>query len=346
MKKNLLEKARLLAQESVDDRIRAKDTLINDLRKQVRSKADQIDQLNRTIDLICLFKDEIKKPRKAIVPKSKSTEVVPMIIWSDWHIEESVERNKTLGLNEYNLQIAEQRAAKCAESTVKLIRATRANSSVRSISLLLGGDFISGDIHQELSETNLLGPAEACIFAKQLLANGLATIEAEKYLERIHISCVVGNHGRTTKKMQFKNGTEKSFESIVYAQLASQFNDKRFEWNICRGGINVTPITKDFLVRDCHGHQFRYQGGIGGLTIPLTKWVHRLDQSQPCNFNRICHYHQYGTPAPRCLINGSLKGYDEYAAEHGFGYEPPLQAFAILDCARNRIGGTFPIYCE
>ena len=346
MSKELIEQAKVIAEKTAEDQLRGKDVLIADLRKQVRSKAAQVEHLEKTIDLICLFQDDTHKPKKAIVPKSRSSEVVPLIIWSDWHIEERVERKKALGLNEFNLEIAAARATKCAESTVKLIRLARNNAHVRAVSILLGGDFITGDIHQELCETNLLGPAEACIFAKNMLANGLATIAAEKYLETIHVSCVVGNHGRFTKKMQIKNGTEKSFETIIYAELAKTFQDKRFKWSICRGGVNVTPVTPEFLIRDAHGHQFKYQGGIGGLTIPLTKWVHRLDQSQPCNFNRICHYHQFGTPTPRCLMNGSLKGYDEYAAEHGFGYEPAQQAFAILDCTRNRIGGTFPIYCE
>jgi hypothetical protein len=346
MSKELIEQAKLLAAATADDQLRGKDTLIADLRKQLRGKGKRIEELEKTIDLICLFNDSTHKPKRALVPKSRSTEVIPLIIWSDWHIEEKVERKKALGLNEFNLEIAAQRAAKCAESTVKLIRLARNNSHVRAVSILLGGDFITGDIHQELSETNLLGPAEACILAKNLLVNGLATIAAEKYLERIHVSCVVGNHGRFTKKMQIKNGTEKSFETIIYAELAKTFQDARFQWSICRGGVNVTPLTPEFLVRDAHGHQFKYQGGIGGLTIPLTKWVHRLDQSQACNYNRICHYHQYGTPTPRTLMNGSLKGYDEYAAEHGFGYEPAQQAFALLDCSRNRIGGTFPIYCE
>ena len=333
-------------QQRLDGQLRASKTVISDLRKQVEAKERQIQTLEETIDLICLLEETRKKPEKMLVPKSKANEAVPIFLWSDWHVEEMVDKRKTLGKNEYNLKVAESRAKKCAESTVKMIRHARLSSHVRSAMVVLGGDFITGDIHQELCETNLLGPAEACVFARELLARGLDAIRAEKYLQRIRVVCIVGNHGRTTKKMQFKNGTEKSFESIIYAELARQFTDSRFEFVIARGGVEMVPVSPGFDLRLFHGHQVKYQGGNGGLTVPLTKWIHRQDQTQAASFNAMGHWHQYGLPTPKCLCNGSLKGWDEYAAEHGFGFEPPQQAGAIFDASRNRIGGVFPVYCE
>lgn len=342
-----IEQARQLGeQQRSDSRLRAAQTLVSDLRKQLDSKDKQIATLEETINLICLLEDTRKKPNKILVPKSKANEAVPIFLWSDWHVEEMVDRRKCLGKNEYNLQIAEARARKCAESTVKMIRHARLSSHVRSAVLVLGGDFITGDIHQELCETNLLGPAEACVFARELLAQGLDAIAREKYLQKIRVVCIVGNHGRTTKKMQFKNGTEKSVETIIYAELARQFTDKRFEFTIARGGVEMVRLSPGFDLRLFHGHQVKYQGGIGGLTIPLTKWIHRQDQTQAAAFNGMGHWHQYGLPTPKCLCNGSLKGWDEYAAEHGFGFEPPQQAGAVYDPNRQRIGGVFPIYCE
>lgn len=333
-------------QQRLDGQLRASKSVIADLRKQLEARERQIETLEETIDLICLLEDTRKDAERILVPKSKANEAVPIFLWSDWHVEELVDRRKTLGKNEYNLKIAEARAKKCAESTVKMLRHVRLSSHVRSALLVLGGDFISGDIHQELSETNLLGPAEACVFARELLSRGLEAIRQERYLQRIRVVCIVGNHGRTTKKMQFKNGSDKSFETIIYAELARQFTDPRFEFVIAKGGIELVRIGPGFDLRVFHGHQVKYQGGIGGLTIPLTKWIHRQDQTQAAAFNAMGHWHQYGLPTPRSLCNGSLKGYDEYAAEHGFGYEPAQQAGAVYDATRGRIGGVFPVYCD
>jgi hypothetical protein len=342
-----IEEARKLGTDSrLEGQLRAAKSLVADLRKSLDAKDKQIQTLEETIDLICLLEDTRKKSERMIVPKSKANEAVPIFVWSDWHVEELVDRRKTLGKNEFNLKVAEARAKRCAESTVKMLRHVRLSSHVRSCLLVLGGDFISGDIHQELSETNLLGPAEACVFARELLSTGLEAVRGEKYLNRIRVVCIVGNHGRTTKKMQFKNGAEKSFESIIYAELARQFSDRRFEFTIARGGVEMIPMATGFDIRAFHGHQVKYQGGIGGLAIPLTKWIHRQDQTQSAAFNVMGHWHQYGLPTPRCLCNGSIKGWDEYAAEHGFGFEPPQQAGAVFDASRSRIGGVFPIYCE
>ena len=38
------------------------------------------------------------------------------------------------------------------------------------------------------------------------------------------------------------------------------------------------------------------------------------------------HFHQYMT-LPGIIVNGSLKGYDEYAMISNFGFEVPQQAF-------------------
>ena len=346
MTTDLLTKAQEILSRKSDDKVRGLEALIKDLRKQLKGKDTKIDELERTIDLICMLENAQPPASPIIVPKSASNTLLPVFQWSDWHVEELVDRRKTQGKNHYNLTVAKQRAEKCASSTVKMIRHAAKYGKVNKLMLVLGGDFITGDIHEELAETNLLGPAEACVYAYELLANGIDAIAREKYLKEINVLCIVGNHGRTTKKMRFKNGTEKSFETIIYAFLQKRFNSSRFKFIIPSGGVCTVPLTPTFLLRGFHGHQFKYQGGIGGLTIPMTKWIHRQDQSLLAHFNVCHHWHQFGLPSPKCLVNGSLKGHDEYATEHGFPYEPAQQAGFIFDCDRNRVGSIFPIFCE
>jgi hypothetical protein len=346
MTTDLLTKAQEILSRKESDRIRAAEALIKDLRKQLKAKDLKIEEMEQTIDLICLLENINHTTTPIITPKSKTNTLLPIIQWSDWHVEEKVDKRKTQGKNAYNLEIAKERSIKCAQSTVKMIRHYAKFGALEKVLLVLGGDFITGDIHEELCETNLLGPAEACVYAYELLADGIDALAREKYLKEINVLCIVGNHGRTTKKMRFKNGTEKSFETIIYAFLQKRFTGPRFNFIIPAGGVCTVPLTPSFVIRAFHGHQFKYQGGIGGLTIPMTKWIHRQDQSFRANFNLCHHWHQYGLPNPNCLVNGSLKGHDEYATEHGFPYEPAQQAGCILDCDRNRVGSIFPIFCE
>jgi hypothetical protein len=348
--KRAIDQEKLERQEGADEREERRERVrraeVQSLRKVIESQEQEIERLNKSVDLSCLLKENAKAHKPLSVGQSKSNSAIPIFIWSDWHVEEYVDRRKTLGKNEFDLEICEQRVNTCVRSTVKMIRHIRESSKVESVFLFLGGDFITGDIHQELVETNCLGPAEATVFARRLIATGLATIAEEAYLKKIRVACAVGNHGRTTKKMQFKNGTEKSFETIIYAELASEFNSSRFEWEISKGGVGMSWLSDEFGVRTAHGHQIRYAGGIGGLTIPLTKWIHRQDQTIQAGFNLIGHHHQYGLPTGRCLGNGSLIGWTEYAAENGFSYEPPQQAGCVYDVTRNRVTGVFPVFCE
>lgn len=55
-------------------------------------------------------------------------------------------------------------------------------------------------------------------------------------------------------------------------------------------------------------------------------------------------WHQYIHLA-RMIVNGSLKGYDEYAAAGNFGFEPPTQALWITH-PRHGITFRMPVYCD
>ena len=56
------------------------------------------------------------------------------------------------------------------------------------------------------------------------------------------------------------------------------------------------------------------------------------------------HFHKRMLTA-RLRGNGSLKGYDEYAADNNFGFEPPSQNFWLTHPDH---GITFdaPVYCD
>lgn len=51
---------------------------------------------------------------------------------------------------------------------------------------------------------------------------------------------------------------------------------------------------------------------------------------QPYDYLIVGHWHQL-MYLKRMIVNGSLKGYDEYAFDSNFEYEPPQQAFWLTD---------------
>ena len=86
---------------------------LNYYRKRHKELKSKIEELK---DALLLKDEELKKYANMSeirtidsisVQSTDKREVVPVIVASDWHIEESVTADITNGLNEYNLKIAE-----------------------------------------------------------------------------------------------------------------------------------------------------------------------------------------------------------------------------------------------
>lgn len=88
---------------------------------------------------------------------------VPTLMLSDWHWGEVVRPEMVDGVNEYNLEIASQRFKSCIERTIDLCSNHMVKPKYPGIVVALGGDMISGDIHEELRNTND-GPLMSHVF--------------------------------------------------------------------------------------------------------------------------------------------------------------------------------------
>jgi len=83
-----------------------------------------------------------------------------------------------------------------------------------------------------------------------------------------------------------------------------------------------------------HGDQVSGGGGIGGIWPPIMRMRARKaqranDTGTPFTTLWMGHWHQL-IQTPGLIVNGSLKGTDEYAWVSNFGHEPPQQALAIV----------------
>lgn len=86
----------------------------------------------------------------------------------------------------------------------------------------------------------------------------------------------------------------------------------------------------DFKLHFHHGHDVRYQGGVGGLGIPLLKKLASWDRVRNADYHFIGHHHtqrDFG----RAVVNGSLIGYSPYSMHIGADFEKPSQFFALID---------------
>lgn len=345
------------ARRMIQDRARTR--LNGELRATIRhlerENEELTDQVERFLHLAAYeprpFKIKPKTRREAAAGMDRC---VAIALASDWHMEERVATSTVNGLNEYNPEIAQERAGHFFRNLHRLIDINRGGARIEHLCLWLGGDFISGHIHPELVESNWLAPIPATELVYDTLVSGIDYLLAKADLAELFIPTSHGNHGRTTDKRRHSTGAANSHEHGLYVRLAKHYaHEPRVQFQIADGALNYVTRYGDLTLRFSHGDYVRYAGGVGGVSIPLNKAIGRwntqpesgghLPRPATCDF--LGHFHGY-EPGANYVRNGSLIGWNAYAISIKASYEEPQQAFCManLDApSGHRIIGHFPI---
>jgi predicted phosphodiesterase len=247
---------------------------------------------------------------------------VPMGMLSDLHWGEKVSLDEMSGLNEFNRKIACQRLKLCTTSFVDLAKNHMVNPIYPGFVLLLGGDMITGDIHEELQDTNDGYVQQSLLELQEQLIAAITTLADE--FGRVFVPCVVGNHGRMSTKPRHKGRVYTSFEWNLYCQLERYFKtvgDKRVQFHIpTESDAHFNVMGHRFLLT--HGDSLGVKGGDGiiGALGPIARGTMKIGRSESQigrDFDTLVigHWHTYiprGEAVP-VIVNGTLKGYDEYA---------------------------------
>ena len=279
--------------------------------------------------------------------RKASSPGVPTLFLSDFHWGENVRPSQIGGVNKFNIPIARERLHYCVETAIHLLRILDKGMDYPGIVVPLGGDMISGNIHDELTATNDLPtmPTVLDLYSELIAAiNRLADV-----FGKVFLPCVTGNHGRDTMKIWKKDRHHTSFDWLMYQFLARHFaDDKRIRFYIPDGSDALFKIynTRYLLT---HGDQFRGGDGIIGAIGPLMRGNQKKQaRNQAINQEydlMICgHWHQY-IHLTRMIVNGTLKGMDEYAYQSNFSFEEPSQA---LWMTHPKYGITYrmPVYVQ
>ena len=265
-------------------------------------------------------------------------------LFSDAHIEETVEPASVLGKNEYNVEIAETRVKNYFNNLATCIN----KDHVDELIFASLGDCISGFIHEELAQTNGLTPSEATIKAQSLIYSGLDFLCKNTKLTSIKFIGIVGNHSRTTKKIQHSNGYKLSYEWIMYQNIKSmcEVTGLPVEFNIPESEMAVAdmPDGKRFVF--VHGYQIK-SGGSGtvcGIYPALNRLAMKWDRTFGQDKIYLGHFHTC-VSIPNATVNGSIIGFNSFALSNGFTYEEPAQMYEVYDTERGLLL-TRKIYCD
>lgn len=279
--------------------------------------------------------------------KGGSHRAIPSLVVSDWHWGEVVKPDQIDGLNKYNVKIAEMRMRRAFEGAARICRDYIKGINYEGIQLFLPGDMISGNIHEELKETNEQTVAESVVSIVEPLEAGINLLAKE--FGKVNISCVVGNHPRGTRKPVAKNRVQDNMDWLIYKLVERDM----------KGRANVTVDVSDAADAHVqlydtkyvltHGDQFRGGGGIAGILSPLLLGSHRKTRraataGKPYDIMVFGHFHQsLWFPSKGLIGSGCGVGYNEYAYVNNFEPEPP-QAALWLTTPEHGITMNAPVF--
>jgi hypothetical protein len=264
---------------------------------------------------------------------SRGKSVVGLLL-SDVHMGEVIALEETSGINAFDEVICRKRLRRFFTAACHVGARLASDTECKGALLALGGDMISGDIHEELRITNALTSQEQIAAAIEEIAAGIRVlVEA---FGKVHVVSVPGNHSRTTHKPTAKLYSRASYDTLIAAMLAERFKDSpqiTFQFGPDKDQVFNTFGFETLLT---HGDKIGTRGGMGfaGPMLPILRGAKKIEAQQASigrkpDYIWHGHYHTSGN-ASNILSNGSVPGYSEFGSDIRAMVEPPQQWLVLM----------------
>ena len=278
-------------------------------------------------------KEPTYSPRVIARPR-KADEHEMALLWSDTHAGEIVSPEETDGLGGYDWQTMMDRHDGITRGLLSYV--ANRPYPIRKLHVWALGDMLSGDIHEELAETNEFPLIECAVQFGLDAAEWLEPLVKE--FEQIRFAGVVGNHPRLSHKPRMKH-KHNNMDWLVYHTMSQRLRSyPSIRWEI--------PKAQKWPVEICgrrvcltHGDGIRStMVGVpwGGIIRHYEKLQNMYARAgKPIDHMACGHWHEGNVVKNRrILVNGSVKGIDEYGIHQHGGGEKPHQLLATFHPTR------------
>ena len=271
---------------------------------------------------------------------SKSAHIA-YLLTSDFQLGERIEPTDT-NLIEYNAKVFVRRYRQLISTAIELATEHVSRQwSIEGFVYARGGDSFSGDIHDELRETNELTPIEATELCFEQEAAGIRNLAEQFGRVEVKTTGAGGNHDRSTLKFRFKKLSAHNYDRTVAYMLAREFRaDKRISFHTSPGIDVVFPIYNDQILLT-HGDRMGSKGGQGyvGPAATILRGAQKIiiEQARAKQFiTRVDHgHHHFAMYVPGVVLsNGTLAGYSELA-KSGRMTPAPAQQWLVFHSAKH-----------
>jgi hypothetical protein len=201
--------------------------------------------------------------------------------FSDWHTGEVQEEDEVEGFNAFSPEIQDKRLADLDKITLNWVDYHRKVYRVDNHVIIVTGDLISGDIHEELRVTNAYPmPVQVHEAAKKL---AVSIGSRASHFKKITVHFLVeDNHSRLTKKPQHKESGMNSMNYLV-GIMTQQYLSKyeNIEFNVYPVHEKVISVNgMQYLIS--HGHDIK-----GWMGIPWYSIERKLGRETKARFQII-----------------------------------------------------------
>ena len=323
-----------------------KDQLANEKQKR-RLAEDELDEAGKIGELLREMGGEGGRKLRPFKPRTPSGTATAVFAINDIHGEERVDPDTINGLNEYSVEIAERRIENVGRRALGLLDTQRKLSNIRDLVVWLGGDIITGHIHEDLVETSAMSPIEACRWAKNQIVGLFDYWLEHADVKSLTVLTSFGNHGRTTKKPRTATAAKHSYEWWMYWNIADIYEargDKRVQFKIEKNQHNCMDI-QGTRVRFQHGDLMSYFGGVGGISIPVNKAIAGWNKAWLADYDIFGHWHQFIRTGLWTCCNCMI-GYNAYAQRIKADYSEPSQTMFTFDRDRRGPVAVEQIFCD
>jgi len=301
--------------------IRRKNKEIVDLRRIINKHAD--DKLTaekvRT-EIFNLAEYSPEPPKWLNVDPGKSSTGIPLIPLGDWHWGETVDPDQVGGINSFNRAEGRKRVRRLNDAVIDLCFHHMTHPSYPGVVIPLIGDFITGNIHEDLAQTND-GPVMWSVneVENQLLG---FILSMKKKFKKVAVVAVPGNHGRNTPKPRINNKIYESYEWLIYCHIEQYFRNDPDVSVYVPNEVDAHFSIYGHRFMLTHGDTLGVKGGDGliGALGPIARGAMKIGAQQRQigrDFDTLLigHYHFFlprGDATP-VLVNPALIGHNTYA---------------------------------
>lgn len=270
---------------------------------------------------------------------------------SDVQYGETILAEEMDGLNRYDSEVAKARVGRFFSRAADLMTKHWKGDPPDEIVLALGGDLISGALHQELAETDFPTVPESVREVGEHIAGGIIMLRNE-IKRSIRVYSVPGNHGRWTEKPQSKRRAASSLDLLATdfceaVVRGAKLRDVSF-YRTQSPDAYFSTYGWHWLLT--HGDAAGFRGGGVGYIGPVGTIVkaHRKLVDVAWRSGKPVHYVLTGHWHTTCKTsfgwgNGSVASYNQFARDLRADPEPARQTMLVVH-PRHGVIQEMPLY--